>query len=137
MERGKYAEKGSQQNSKLLNWSSGQTLLSEYTTKSWSEGSGGFNFSIPSAGWYYLAARFEAVSGQTMSIQTQLRLNDTRIENYGITGPAEEYIWRGSMPCITVATIEYCNAGDIITPYIHTETAGLVVRTQLKYVKIA
>lgn len=120
-----------------LAWSSGQTSASNYTTASWTQGSGGFQFSVPSSGWYYMSARFEGVSGTASAIQFQLRQNGDNIASNGIVTDTESDIWRGTMPIENVTTIVYCNVGDVITPYIHTEIAGIIVRTYLAYVRMA
>lgn len=124
------------QNGKL-DWTSGQTSSQNYTTASWTEGTGGFNFSVPSFGWYYISARFEGVSGTASAIQFQLRQNGDNIASNGIVTDTGSDIWRGTMPAENVTTIVYCNAGDVFTPYIHTEIAGIIVRTYLTYIRMA
>ena len=109
----------------------------EYTTRAWAPGDGGFHLTIPSdgAGLYYLCATFESISGSAVSIQFQVHRNDVKIACNGITADPDN-VWQGTMPVENVQTIVLLNHGDVIAPYIHTGTAGMVVRTYLQAVRL-
>lgn len=109
----------------------------EYTTRTWAPGDGGFYLTIPSggSGLYYLHAVFEAVSGTSVSAQFQIQRNSVKIACNGITADTAN-IWNGTMPVENVQTIVLLNHGDVIKSYIHTSTAGMVVRTYLQAVRL-
>jgi hypothetical protein len=107
-----------------------------YTTAKWTTGSGGFSVTVPQDGWYYLNAIFEGSTSNTESMtmyKFQLR-SKSRGENWinlvGRTGVT----WSGTMPVEFVNDIVHLSKGDVIYPYIHTDTVGCIVDTTLTYI---
>ena len=100
-----------------------------YTTASWSHGTGGYSWTVPKTGWYYLRSQFASGSGKMTEWQFQVFKNTNAIDIYGTVGS-----WSGTMPIHNLNGIHLLEAGDIIHPYVHTSTEGVVVNTRLYYV---
>lgn len=104
----------------------------QYTTASWTTGTGGFSYTIPKSGWYFLRSTFSGVSGGMTSAQFQLKVGTGAVGyNSVYNSTSAGNAWEGSMPIIDCCAIIYCSKGSVITPYIHTATAGVIIGTKL------
>ncbi len=103
-----------------------------YTTASWETGTGGFSWTCPETGWYYLKALFSGKSG-TMGYY-QLQLRTTGANNLLAYGSGNA--WTGTMPVQEISTIAQISKGETITPLVFNGTSGIVITTRLYYVRL-
>ena len=98
------------------------------TTKEWIQADGGFSWSVPTAGGYYLQARFtKAKDGSDYTGDMQLHLKSEKNGNitYGSISKLN------SMAVYELNTVAKLTEGDKIFPNVHVAKADLKFNTQL------
>ena len=98
------------------------------TTKEWIQADGGFSWSVPTAGWYYLQAKFtKAKDGSDYTGDMQLHLKSEK--NGGIAYGSISKL--NSMAVYELNTVAKLAEGDKIFPNVHVAKADLKFNTQL------
>lgn len=107
-----------------------------YTTAEWSEGSGGFSYTIKDTGLYYVKATFYGVSGTMTAYHFGLKCAQNGSTTIVASSGFGNTKWSGTMPVEEIDTILPVEAGAKFYPYVHTPTVGVVVGTRFWWVKI-
>ena len=98
------------------------------TTKEWIQADGGFSWSVPTAGWYYLQVKFtKAKDGSDYTGDMQLHIKSEK--NGGIAYGSISKL--NSMAVYELNTVAKLAEGDKIFPNVHVAKAGLKFNTQL------
>ena len=98
------------------------------TTKEWLQADGGFSWSVPTAGWYYLKVGFTKTkdcSDYTGDIQLHIKSEKKGSIAYGFISKLS------SMTVSEINTVLQLAEGDKIFPNVHTAKAGLKFNTSL------
>lgn len=98
------------------------------TTKEWLQADGGFSWSVPTAGWYYLKVGFTKTkdgSDYTGDMQLHIKSEKKGSIAYGFISKLS------SMTVSEINTILQLAEGDKIFPNVHTAKAGLKFNTSL------
>ena len=101
----------------------------KYTTKTWSQGTGGATCTADKDGWYIAKCTFTGDTGN-IDAQFQLMAGNTMI---GITSA---HGWSGNFPAAQCMGFGYFAKGTIFKPYIHTSTAGAIINTYMDLIRI-
>ena len=98
------------------------------TTKAWTQADGGFSWSVPTTGWYYLQAKFtKTKDGSDYTGDMQFHLKSKK--NDGIRYNTISKL--SSMTVVELNTVVRLVEGDKIFPNVHTAQAGLKLNTRL------
>ena len=104
-----------------------------FTTSSWSQGSGGFSWTVPVSGWYFLRAEFTK-NANSNELQNEFRPTIIA-KNQGLLA-SETYYRFNSMTLADISTIVHLNKDDILYPNVHINEAGLLFDTSLYVVRL-
>ena len=110
-----------------MSWSGVDTDV-VLTTKAWTQADGGFSWSVPTTGWYYLQAKFtKTKDGSDYTGDMQFHLKSKK--NDGIRYNTISKL--SSMTVVELNTVARLVEGDKIFPNVHTAQAGLKLNTRL------
>lgn len=104
-----------------------------FTTSSWSQGSGGFLWTVPVSGWYFVSAEF-IKNTESEELQNEYRPYIKAKNQGALVG--QTYYRFNSMTLVTLNTIVHLNKDDILYPNVHVEKAGLIFDTSLYVVRL-
>lgn len=118
-----------------------ETGASDYTTNSWSRGSGGPKYQVTENGYYYIEALFGATTGGTLTtyqfhIQT-LPKNGSSTDYISRVIDSNNDIWdSATIRLRQISCICKLPAYTWISTYVHTPDAGVILPIALRILKL-
>lgn len=124
----------------MQKYESYSTSRVNYNTKVWSTGLGGFEWTCPKTGLYYVKGTFYPTtdgSGVALSgnWQFQLKLKSASSSNIACIG-SESGLNTNSMNIISTDTIIQITKDDVVYPYFHTNIGSVVLVTMGYFMRI-
>lgn len=111
-----------------MSWSGVNTDV-VLTTKAWSQADGGFSWSVPTTGWYYLQAKFTKAANGADYTAGDMQLHLKSEKKGGVRYDTISKL--NSMTVAELNTVSRLEKGDKIFPNVHVAQAGLKLNTRL------